>query len=109
MEIYIWKKQNKPKKEYKNRVKDLCISCLGMAVVLNLGQVVSKLLHSPLEVWSLCVGMNCYLLDQKVPLVSQPGGFASVRRKQLAHLSEVFLHPGDVVLDLLCLVVSGGD
>ena len=81
---------------------------LSVAVVFNLGQVISKLFQTPLQVWSFCVCIRANLLDQHIRFVSDPGRFTGIGGKQLAHLSKVFLHIGDVFLDLSRLAVPGG-
>lgn len=80
---------------------------LSLAIVLNLSQVVCILLHAPLQVWGFCVCIQTDLTDQEVCLVSQPGAFTDIGSKQLAHVSKMFLHIGDVFLDLSCLAVPG--
>lgn len=82
-------------------------SYLRLAVVLDLGQVVSKLLHTLLQLWSFRVCIHAYFSNQDIGLVPESGCFTHVGGEQLAHLSEVFLHVGDVFLDLSRLVVPG--
>lgn len=80
-------------------------SYLGLAVVFNLGQVVGKLLQAHLQVGRFRV---CVLVDfsnQDVALVPHSCRFANIGCKHLAQLPEMFLHIGDVLLNLPCLVV----
>ena len=80
-------------------------SYLRLTIVFNLGQLVCKMLHAPLEVGSLGLGVHVDLPHQQVGLIPQAGRLTDVGGEQLAHVPEVLLHIGKALLDLLGLVV----
>ena len=92
-----------------NVLTQLNWSYLSLTIVFNLGQLVCKMLHSPLEVGGLGLGVHVDLPHQQVGLVPQSGRLTDVGGEQLAHVPEVLLHVGEVLLDLLGLVIPRDD
>lgn len=79
---------------------------LCLTIILNFGKLVSKVLQATLQVWCFCICIQADFSHKQICFVPKSGSFTHIGSEQLAQLSEVLLHVGDVVMNLPRLTVS---